>query len=131
MYLRFETDICFKGTSCKKGIFAALGDLKRKNIMNLDDYILYRRNVEWFNENIGFPSCYLHPIIGDVKFKSISWFKFVLGPHIDRANSLVKLLEKYEVQVNVLTAENLQHVIYEDSLQVVVKLPAKSLRDAG
>ena len=127
MYLRFETNIYFKGSDCKKGIFAALGDLKRRNVMTLGDFIFYRRTAEWFNENINFPRCYLQPFVGGVQFNSVSWFKFMLGPHIDGALSVAKLLKKYDIGVNTLIASKPGRVIYEDELQIVVMLDNKKL----
>jgi len=121
MFIRFETDIYFKGTTCRKGIFAALGDLKRRKVISLEDYILYRNTAEWFNKNIGLPTCYMYPLTGGIQFNSASWFKLVLGTHMDKALCVANLLKKYGIGVNTLFAtEEPGKVIYEDELQVVV-----------
>lgn len=120
MYIRFETDILFKGTNCKKGIFAALGDLKRRNVMSVGDYIFYRTAVDWFNKNIGVPTCYLNPFPDEIKFNSKSWFVYRQEKYLFRALGLSDLLRKHNIPVNIYFSECPGKVIFRDKYQVVV-----------
>jgi len=62
MYIRFDTDIVFTGTSHKKEIFAALGDLKLMEVMTPEEFIWYRETANWFNTNLENPKCFIETL---------------------------------------------------------------------
>jgi hypothetical protein len=46
MYIWFETNICFHGVNYKKGIFAAMGDLKRMNRKSKEEKVGYENMAD-------------------------------------------------------------------------------------
>lgn len=120
MYIRFETNICFQGTQYKKGIFAAMGDLKRMNRMSKEEKIWYENIADWFNKNLSNPSCFDLPVPNDIKFRAKSWFVFSQSDFLSNSRAVAELLQKHGIIVNELLSENPGTILYEDSFQVVV-----------
>lgn len=120
MYIRFDTELKFNDSSSTKGIFAAVGDAKRKGSMSLREYIWYLNVANWFNRSLSNPSCFDSPICESVMFRAQSWFKLGSLEHLDRSLSVVQLLRKHGINVNVRFSVDLNNIIYEDDLQVVV-----------
>lgn len=120
LYIRFDTELKFNDSSCTKGIFAAMGEAKRKGSMNLAEHIWYINIASWFNRNLLNPSCFTEPICDSVKFRAQSWFKCRYSEYLEKSVSVVQLLRKHGVNVNVTLTATPGKIIYEDELQVVV-----------
>ena len=73
MYIRFETDLMLTETSYKKGIFTALGNLKRMEVMTPKEYDWYRDTAVWFNDNLESPQCFIEPLSNEVRYIAKSW----------------------------------------------------------
>lgn len=120
MYIRFETEICFRGTSYRKGIFAAMGDLKRSQKMSEEEIAWYANIAEWFNKTLLNPTCFDPPIADGIKFRAKSWFSVSATEFISQSRAVVDLLTKYGVVVTELRSEKPGKILYEDNFQIVV-----------
>ena len=119
MYIRFETNICFQGTPYKKGIFAAMGDLKRMNKMSEAEKTWYQEVADWFNQNLANPSCFDPPVSDDIKFRAKSWFVLAQTDFLLKAKAVANLLQKHAIVVNELTSDDPGEILYKDSFQVI------------
>jgi len=120
MYIRFETNLVFRGTSCRKGIFAAMGDLKRMGVMTEEEHQWYVSTAAWFNENLNNPTCFNEPVAEQVRFSAKSWFLNVSSPYLSKSLQVVDLLRKYGIEVYMLESTDPGEVLYRDDLQIVV-----------
>jgi len=120
MYIRYETKLTFTGTAHRKGIFAAMGDLKRMDKMSAEERQWYVATASWFNENLKNPACFEGPDHEAIRFVAKSWFLNVPSLFLSKSVQVVELLRKYEIDVDVLTSENPGEVIYRDDFQIVV-----------
>ncbi len=120
MYIRYETKLTFKGTVHRKGIFAAMGDLKRMNKMSEKEYQWYVTTALWFNENLKNPTCFEESVDEDIRFIAKSWFFNVPSLFLSKSVQVVELLRRYGIDVDVLKSENPGKVIYRDEFQIVV-----------
>ncbi|AEF54385.1 hypothetical protein [Marinomonas posidonica] len=119
MYIRFETTLCFQGTQHHKGIFAAMGDLKRMKKMSEAEEAWYVEAANWFNTNLPNPSCFDSSISEEIKFKAKSWFVLAPSDFIKNAREVVAILQKYGIVVNELRTEVPGIILYKDVFQVV------------
>lgn len=122
MYIRFETELVFRDSNCSKGIFAAMGDAKRKGTMDLREHIWYINTAGWFNCNLKTPCCFNRPVSSNIKFKAQSWFKFKYecSEHLQKSLSVKNLLQKHGISVKVKLDKKPGEIIYEDELQIVI-----------
>ncbi len=120
MYIRFDTELKFNDSSCTKGIFAAMGDAKRKGSMSLGEHIWYTNVASWFNSSLRNPTCFNRPICDSVKFRAQNWFKYRNSEYLEKSFAVAELLRKHGISVNIRLAANLSNIIYEDDLQLVV-----------
>lgn len=88
--------------------------------MFVEDYILYRTSVDWFNDSIGLPTCYLNPFPDEIKFHSKSWFVYRQEEYLFKALRLSGLLRKHNIPVTIYLSECPGKIIYQDKYQVVV-----------
>lgn len=119
MYIRYETNLTFKGTTCRKGIFAAMGDLKRLGKMSEHEYQWYMTTASWFNQNLTNPTCFERPIYDDIRLIAKSWFLNIPSTFLTKSIQVVGLLRKYDIDVKVLESENPGEIIYRDDFQIV------------
>lgn len=120
VYIRFETDLRFSAVSCTKGIFAAMGDAKRKGSMNLQEHIWYINIATWFNKNLMNPSCFEQPICKTIKFRAQSWFRLNTSEFLDRSLLVAQLLRKHGIEVHIRLSDDPGNIVYADELQIVV-----------
>ena len=119
MYIRFETNLMFTGTPYKKGIFAAMGNLKRMGVMTAKEGIWYQETAAWFNDNLANPTCFDIPVSDDIKFIANSWFIDSPSEYLVKSYKVIALLEKYGIEVYIKRSKKPGRVIYSDRLQVV------------
>lgn len=120
MYIRFETELKFSNSSCVKGIFAAMGYAKRQGSMSLREHIWYIHVANWFNGSLMNPSCFEAPICNSIRFKAQSWFKLGSTAHLEQSLSVVRLLRRHGIRVNIRLSAEPGNIVYEDELQIVV-----------
>ena len=123
MYIRFETKLTFKNTDCRKGVFAAMGDVKKKGTMSLAEHVWYINTANGLNKYLQIPDCYNQPMLNHVIFKTHCWFKCngKSIKYIDKALAVSKLLRAHDILVIVHVDHYLDNIIYEDDVQVVTR----------
>ena len=121
MYIRFVVDVQDGRSGKRKGIFAALGILKRKDDVSNEDYKKYRELAEWFNEHLENPAKFNRSSKPHAKPKAISWFKDTANEHIAKAREVVSLLEKYGIHVTMLKTNRPGYIVYESDNQIVAE----------
>ncbi|MFV7759861.1 hypothetical protein ACNPKZ_04830 [Shewanella algae] len=120
MFVRYETNLTFRGTQHRKGIFAAMGDLKRMKVMSEQEYYWYKSTAAWFNNNLENPKCFKEPIAPDVRFVAQSWFFNVTSLYLEKSNEVAELLKKYGITVTIRLSIKPGKIIYSDNIQLVV-----------
>ena len=120
MYIRYETDIKLKTGILGKGVFAAMGDLKRRGVMTNEETFWYQQVATWFNESLQNPDCF--ELLVDTSISNIakSWFSLDALEFIDKTESVALLLQRYGIGVEKLTSNDPGKVIYKDINQVIV-----------
>jgi hypothetical protein len=119
MYIRFETDVLFTNRDCPKGIFAAMGDCKRSGRMTLRGHIWYVSMASWFNENLDYPSCFLQPVLPEVKFRALSWFTLKFNEVLSMALRVVEFLRFNGFTVNTLVCNDPGIPVFKSAQQIV------------
>ena len=120
MYIRCETDIKLKTGILGKGVFAAMGDLKRRGVMTNEETFWYQQVTTWFNESLQNPDCFELPVDTSISNIAKSWFSPDALEFIDKTESVALLLQRYGIGVEKLTSNDPGKVIYKDINQVVV-----------
>ena len=120
MYIRYETDIKLKTGILGKGVFAAMGDLKRRSVMTNEETFWYQQVATWFNERLQNPDCFELPVDTPISNIAKSWFSPDALEFIDKTESVALLLQRYGIGVEKLTSNDPGKVIYKDINQVVV-----------
>lgn len=119
-YIRIQTRYCGK-TGKPVGIFAACWHLlegtMRDDALSEEDKEIYLAIRNWFEENLPNPPYYEE---GNT-IKAITWFKKDSSKEmLERLQPLVDLLEKYNVEYDVVYSDDVGEIIYEDDYQVAV-----------
>lgn len=122
VYLRFETDLKFNPSSCNKGIFAAMGNLKKQDSMRLDEHISFIHIANWFNRQLANPICFEGGRFSGMQFKAQCWFKLNSknDEYLQKSAMVAKLLQKYHISVKVILHSDPGEIVYEDARQIVV-----------
>jgi hypothetical protein len=123
MYLRFVVAKKDQESARALGIFHALFDLR-------DDGELYPYEEEqhdlirqWFNEHLERPTCFTasKPAFYCKPRRAICWFKDSAREHLGWAWWMVAILEDHQIPVQMLKAERVGYVVYEDEYQIVAE----------
>jgi hypothetical protein len=123
MYLRFVVANIDKDSQRELGIFHALFDLRDEGELysyEEDQHDLIR---EWFNEHLKRPARFAtskNPLYRG-PHRAICWFKDSASEHLDWAWWMVAILENHQVPVQMLKAERVGYVVYEDEYQIVAE----------
>lgn len=89
----------------------------REDCLSEEDKKLYLDIREWFIENLPIPPYYED---GNT-IKAITWFKKDSSKEmLERLKPLVVLLEKYNVEYDIVYSDDVGVIIYEDDYQVAV-----------
>lgn len=98
------------------GRLAKGGRLSEAEQKHLDDL------REWFGTYLPKPDRFSRKRkAADKNTRGIAWFKDSAHKHIKRMRDLVALLERHDVQVNVVETTRPGYVVYEDDFQVVAE----------
>jgi len=127
MHIRLETNLSFDNGHSSKGIFAAMGDLKKKHTMSLAEHIAFIHTANWFNHYLPNPRCFIGPFIYQIKFKAQCWFKLTPMCYLFfiKSLSVARLLHKHNIKVRLRHCTQPKKILYEDKLQIVTAIAAK------
>jgi len=120
-YVRIQ--VRYSGKTGKSvGIFGACHHVVNNSYYTFntteDEKILFLNVENWFNENLPNPPFYNE---GNPN-KYITWFKTKNTKHmIEMLIPLMKLLEKYNVEYDIVYTNFVGNIIYEDDFQVAVE----------
>ena len=120
-YVRIQVRY-FGKTGKPVGIFGACHHVVKNSYYTFntteDEKNLFLNVENWFNENLPNPPFYNE---GNPN-KYITWFKTKTTKHmIEMLIPLMKLLEKYNVEYDIVYTNFVGNIIYEDDFQVAVE----------
>jgi len=123
MYLRFVVADLDEDSGKELGIFHTVRDLREGGKLYFYEEEQHDLIREWFNHNLEKSTRFTasKPPLYRKKNKAISWFKDSAHEHIAHARSLVAILENHGVSVQMLKAERIGYVVYEDEHQIVAE----------
>ena len=118
MYLRFITQFKNETGEYESGVFQASEFLRlNSNTFNYDKESLTRIKY-WFSANLDRPDRFSKSKSKNPHNNALSWFKDSATEHLKRMYEIKEILERYEIQVEVVKRENPGYIIYEDDYQV-------------
>ncbi len=121
-YMRIQTRYIGK-TGKPVGLFAANWHILYAERFTEDDKSLFLETEEWFRENLPVPPFYdkENPERNNPQ-KAVTYFKTdTVGRYEEKILVLTGLLEKYNVQYDVVFTNYIGDIIYEDEYQAAVK----------
>lgn len=121
MYLRFVIDTVDKRSGRRKGIFAGMGILHRRDDLHPEDFKRYRALAEWFNENLDMPSKFSRSSKNNATPRALSWFKDSATVYITKTRELAAIFDKYDIAVTMLKTNRPGYVVYESDNQVIAE----------
>jgi hypothetical protein len=121
MYLRFVIDTMDKRSGRRKGIFAGMGILQRRDDLHPEDFKRYRALAEWFNENLDMPSKFSRSSKSNATPRALSWFKDSATVYITKTRELAAIFDKYDIAVTMLKTHRPGYIVYESDNQVIAE----------
>lgn len=123
MYLRFVVADIDEDSEQRLGVFHAVWNLRDQGELYPYEEELVDSIRQWFNENLERPTRFSsarHPFYGK-KRRGLSWFKDSAREHIRWIRGLVAILQNHGILVEMLKADRIGYVVYEDEYQVVAE----------
>ncbi|MEX1196545.1 MAG: hypothetical protein WEB57_01615 [Pseudohongiellaceae bacterium] len=121
MYLRFVIEPLDGRSGRRKGIFAGMGILKRRDDLHPDDFKRYRALAEWFNENLDMPSRFSRSSKRSATPRALSWFRDSATEYIAKTRELAAIFDKYDISVTMLKTHRPGYIVYESENQIVAE----------
>lgn len=115
-YVRFVTDFIDKKSHNRLGIIRSAYRIKDR--MSKEDSENVNEIFDWFNDFLEVPHRFSKSKKDTSVKRAVSWFKDDAKKCISKARQLSDILEKYNVNVEMLIAKNPGCIIYEDDEQV-------------
>ena len=122
-YLRFVVADIDEDSGRELGVFHAISHLQSQGILYDHERKEYETVQQWFAENLKTPTRFTasKPPFYRKKNKAISWFKDSAFEHLARVRELVAILQHHGVSVQMLKADRVGYVVYEDEYQIVAE----------
>lgn len=121
MYIRFVVDEIDEGSGQRKGIFQAIGNMKRQDVFYEYELEHIADVMDWFNENLESPLDYLNKQKLRKSEVCISWFIESASEHIAKVREFVCLVESKGVVVSQIRTDNPGKTVYVDEYQLFAK----------
>lgn len=121
MFIRFICAEVDRDSQVRAGIFTAAGRLRDSEGLPDYEFDALMSLAEWFNENLDKPTRFSRSKRAEEKYRAVCWFKPTAREHIARAWELVWILERNDVLIDVVKAERVGYVVYEDDFQVAAE----------
>ena len=123
MYLRFVVPDIDEDSETELGVFHAVRDLRDRGELYPYEEDQHDTIRKWFNENLDKPTRFTasKPPYYRKQSKAISWFKDDAHEHLSRVRALVAILQNHAIPVQMLKADRVGYVVYEDEYQIVAE----------
>jgi hypothetical protein len=118
MFVRFVTKTIDKDSGRRQGLFQAGKALRENGILSAEDLEHLERILAWFNEHLERPKRLTISKRSNRKAQAISWLRDTATEHIAKMREFQRVLERNGVSVEMIKAERLGYVLYEDEFQV-------------
>jgi hypothetical protein len=123
MYLRFVVRQRDPDSERYTGIFHATADLRDRDLLSEWEEEELAEIRRWFDQHLERPDSFSRSkqSIAYRKKRGISWFKDSALDHIAKAQEMAEILVRHGIGVEVLKAERVGYVVYEDEFQIVAE----------
>jgi hypothetical protein len=123
MYVRFVVPELDDDSERGLGVFQSAYKLRDKEKLFPYEEARFQEIIQWFDKYLEKPTRFTasKPPYYRKKSKAISWFRDSAHEHISRVREIVAILESHGVSVQMLKAERVGYVVYEDDYQVVAE----------
>ena len=123
-YLRFVRPNTIENLGAREGFFCAAYELRSVHI--LEDYVSEQLEdlLSWFRTNLTIPNKFNRSKSKGYRDKNaagLSWFKENASEAIGRSYELISLLQENGYPIEIIRAERVGYIVYEDELQVVAE----------
>ena len=121
MYLRFVVPNIDEDSERRGGVFHAVWDLRDRGLLYPYEEEQHDALRHWFSSWLRMPTRFTaaKPPYGRKKNKAICWFRDSAHAHIWQIWGFVAILQEHGVPVQMLKANRVGYVVYEDEYQVV------------
>jgi hypothetical protein len=123
-FLRFTVLAQDEDSARKSGILVVAAKLRDHGELTIDEHSQLRRLLDWFNTNLHVPPV----LVDNQNRRALSWFKSQAEKPLGHMWSLVEILERHGIHVELHKTRNPGIVLYEDGWQIVAK-PHRSTRE--
>ena len=123
MYLRFVVAEIHEDSQRELGVFQAVANLREEGKLLHHEEEQHNLIRSWFNENLEKPTRFTNskPPYYRKPNKAISWFKDTAKDHLSQIRGLIAILQSHGIQVEILKADRVGYVVYEDEFQIVAE----------
>lgn len=123
MYLRFVVSEIDPDSQRYQGIFQVVARLCNSGDLYEDELNRLQEARIWFNEHLEKPTRFTasKPPYYRKPQRAISWFKDTTVDHISEMRQMAAIIEGRGIAVQVLKAERVGYVVYEDEFQIVAE----------
>ncbi len=128
MFVRFVVEDIDGRSGRRRGLFQAAKALRESGVLSDPDHEELEAIRSWFNEHLERPERLAVSPRPHAKAQAISWFRDTATTHIAKMREFQDVLERYGLAVQMIKAERLGYILYEDQHQV---WPAPGLDDTG
>jgi hypothetical protein len=117
-FVRFVTHEPDEVTGISIGFFEAAYQLRDDGHANAHDANELKVLIDWFRENLDPPDRFSRSKNRHAHGKALSWFRPAAVECIDKARSLLIILERYGIASEMLTTARPGMIVYEDEWQI-------------
>lgn len=123
MFLRFVVPEIDDESERELGVFQAIHRLRKAGALSEHEMAQHDLIDKWFDKNLRKPTRFTaaKPPFYRKKNRAISWFKDSAWEHIAQVRSLVAILRDHGISVQMLKADRVGYIVYEDEYQIVAE----------
>ena len=118
MFVRFVIEDIDSNSGRRRGLFQAAKALRESGVLSDPDHEELEAIRSWFNEHLERPERLAVSPRPHAKAQAISWFRDTATTHIAKMREFQDVLERYGLAVQMIKAERLGYILYEDQHQV-------------
>ncbi|MEL7025643.1 MAG: hypothetical protein AAGO57_00235 [Pseudomonadota bacterium] len=124
MYLRFITPNPVDGMHSRQGFFDAAWDMVEDASADQFTVSQVKRVLQWYADNLNIPDRFSRTKSAGWyrrDTRGLSWFKPTATDHIRHGFELKSLLDQNGYPIEIIKADRIGYVIYQDEYQVVAE----------